>query len=106
MQKIFFLVQGSSEEPYTVTFTKIDDNLKVSCTCAAAMKGMYCKHRTNILNGDVTNIVSHNTNDVLIIRDMLINSDVERAMQKILELEKQEEVIKKRSFLLKNLFQK
>ena len=58
--RITFLVQGSSDEPYEVDFYKEDDKLKAFCTCMAGENRTHCKHRLSILAGSEKHIVSGN----------------------------------------------
>ncbi|WP_166296243.1 SWIM zinc finger family protein [Photorhabdus tasmaniensis] len=84
MEKINFLVQGSAEEPYKVTFTKDVKEFLAFCTCPAGENGMYCKHRINIINGDTRNIVSDNIQQVNIIaKQWLPNSSIEAALEDV-----------------------
>ncbi|WP_158537822.1 MULTISPECIES: SWIM zinc finger family protein [unclassified Photorhabdus] len=89
MEKINFLVQGSAEEPYKVTFTKKDEkDFLAFCTCPAGENGMYCKHRINIINGDTRNIVSDNIQQVdIIARQWLPNSSIEAALEDVRKAE-------------------
>lgn len=91
-----FLVQGSSPEPYRVSFRRREGgNLSAYCTCAAGESGMYCKHRVRILHGLVEGIVSDNHADVRIVAEWLAGTNIETALQAITELEKEGERIKK-----------
>ena len=96
MEPIVFLVQGSSAEPYQVTFTKRSEgNLTAHCTCPAGRMSMYCKHRINILLGDVTDIVSKNEETVHTVYDWYRDSDVEREVKNIDRLEREIDDLKK-----------
>jgi hypothetical protein len=68
---VHFLVQGSAPEPYVVTFERQDAQLRCVCSCDAGVKGMHCKHRLNILAGQVEGIVSPNSGDVPHVTTML-----------------------------------
>lgn len=57
MDKLIFYVQGSSREPYKVTFWKENSKLRCGCNCTASINGSNCKHKVNLVVGDVTNIV-------------------------------------------------
>jgi hypothetical protein len=57
METIAFLVQGSSDEPYNVTFHKSEKSFSALCTCAAGENGQWCKHRLRILEGSPEGIV-------------------------------------------------
>jgi SWIM zinc finger len=90
-----FLVQGSSPEPYKVTFTRDGSNLSAYCTCPAGENGMYCKHRFNILKGSSKGIISPNIADVEIVASWLVGTDVEAAIKTVKNFEKEVEQIKK-----------
>ena len=65
-ERMQFLVQGSSAEPYEVTFVQAGKELSASCTCQAGQNGLHCKHRLNILEGSQ---YDHDT-DVIIIKQL------------------------------------
>jgi uncharacterized protein Yka (UPF0111/DUF47 family) len=56
---------------------------------------MYCKHRINILLGDVTDIVSKNEETVHTVYDWYRDSDVEREVKNIDRLEREIDDLKK-----------
>ncbi len=87
-EKIEFLVQGSAEEPYAVTFNKNGNNLTAHCTCPAGQVGQYCKHRFGILKGISKGIVSGNESQVITVADWLPGTDVEIALNEVEEAEK------------------
>jgi hypothetical protein len=80
METIHFLVQGSVDEPYEVTFQKAGNNLSAYCTCAAGQNGQYCKHRFQILEGSTEEIVSGNIGQVPTVVAWLAGTDVAEAM--------------------------
>jgi len=96
MQEISFQVQGSAADPYGVMFVKRSDtNLSAYCSCPAGENGQYCKHRFNILAGITKGIVSDNLADVKIVQSWLPGTDVDKAIQKMQELEAEVDRIKK-----------
>ncbi|MEJ2105019.1 MAG: hypothetical protein P8X47_10645 [Ignavibacteriaceae bacterium] len=62
---------------------------------------MYCKHRFRILSGIKDGIVSDNVNDVEIVKTWIKGSDVEKAMNELLEAEIELENSKKKVSALK-----
>lgn len=94
MEDICFLVQGSAEEPYKVTFKKNGNNLSAYCTCPAGENGQYCKHRFRILDGCGDGIVSGNKDEVMIVKSWLSGTDVEAALNEVAEKERVLEKIK------------
>jgi SWIM zinc finger len=89
MEEISFLVQGSAEEPYRVTFRKKDNNLSAYCTCPAGQNGQYCKHRFNILRGITRGIVCGNEVKVQVVASWLSGTDVEAALRAVSDSQKQ-----------------
>ncbi|HIP68952.1 MAG TPA: hypothetical protein EYH06_10265 [Chromatiales bacterium] len=96
MQKITFLVKGSSPEPYRVTFTKKNSNLNAFCTCPAGEHGQYCKHRFAIMAGDNKAVISPNKNQAMVVKSWLSGSDVEEALMKLAEAEHEYDKAKRR----------
>lgn len=97
MEQVVFLVQGSAELPYSVTFSCRDTgNLTATCTCPAGVVKQYCKHRLNILMGDVTDIVSGNEESVHTVHSWFSGSDVEVSLKEIQRLEEEMESFKKK----------
>ncbi|GAV19569.1 hypothetical protein MMIC_P0516 [Mariprofundus micogutta] len=93
---IKFLVQGSSETPYTVTFTLDGSNLNVICTCRAGENRSSCKHWMSILSGDVGGVVSANKDDIVIVMDWLHGSALELAFNNFKDAEHVSDVANKR----------
>jgi len=94
MKELIFLVQGSAKEPYKVTFQKDGNNLSAYCTCAAGDNGQSCKHRFKILGGITAGIVSANEPDVEIVTTWLSGTDVESALNDVMNAEEQFEIAK------------
>jgi len=94
METKVFLVQGSAKEPYKVTFQKNGNNLSAYCTCPAGDNGQYCKHRFNILGGITDGVVSANEPDVEIVTSWLTGTDVETALNDVMNAEELFEIAK------------
>ena len=94
MERLDFLVKGSSPEPYHVTFSKSGTNISAYCTCPAGENGQYCKHRLGILGGSAINVISENVRDIAIVSSWLPGSDIEAAWVEVKRLEHEAEQIK------------
>lgn len=83
--RLSFLVKGSASEPYQVVFSKKGSNLTAHCTCPAGLVGQYCRHRLDILKGDVAKlkIVSDNVGQVALVAQWVPGSDVEKALDEV-----------------------
>jgi hypothetical protein len=93
---IDFLVKGSAEEPYKVTFIEQElhdkQHFAAFCTCKAGQIGQVCKHRMNIFYGDTKNIVEGDLKSVEFLSNWYENSIYKHINDKIKKLEK---VVKK-----------
>ena len=78
-----FEVQGSSSEPYIVTFGIEGDNFSAHCTCPAGKKGQYCKHRFSLMESDPE------------VKAWIQGSDVDEALSSLAEAEHELAQIKK-----------
>lgn len=88
MNQIKFLVQGSADAPYEVVFSKVDRGLLyASCSCEAGLRGMHCKHRILILEGNAMGIVSDNMADISTVQSWLKGTALESALMAVWEHE-------------------
>ena len=88
MEKLVFLVKGSSADPYEVTFIKDGSSLTAICTCPAGTYGNLCKHRISILGGITKSISSDNVDQAVTVVGWLPGTDVEAALSEMREAEK------------------
>ena len=96
MNAVTFLVQGSQPDPYAVTFANSGEgNLTATCSCPAGRMQQHCKHRHNILLGDVSDIVSGNVEMTGLLYEWFRGSDVEAAMREIDAVESEMAELKK-----------
>ena len=72
-----FSVKGSTGNIYEITARRVADQLRMTCTCQAGQNRIWCKHRTALLDGDVTNLVSDNLLDVAKLAEMSVGVAVE-----------------------------
>lgn len=95
-ERVTFQVQGSAPVPYDVTFEFTNGQLSASCNCPAGEHGQYCKHRFRILSGSIDGIVSDNTADVAAVQSWFKGTELHRAIESLLTLEREAEELKKR----------
>jgi uncharacterized Zn finger protein len=88
MEELVFLVQGSSADPYEVTFIKDGTSLTAICTCPAGTYGNFCKHRISILEGNTQTISSDNADQAATVVGWLPGTDVDAALAEMREAEK------------------
>ena len=95
MEKYTFIVQGSADEPYQVVFRRNGTVINAQCSCPAGISGQYCKHRIRILHGETEGIISQNIDCVSIVSSWLPGSNIENALIKVNEAEKNLALAKK-----------
>lgn len=88
MSVLRFLVQGSEPDAYVVIFTKTDDKLTATCTCRAGQLRQHCKHRTQLLFGQVDGLVSGNESEVPKLAEWLKGTTLEHALSEIQDAER------------------
>lgn len=80
-QTLVFYVKGSSKKPYRVAFWKEEGSRDIhsGCGCPAGRRMQYCKHRFQLIEGDLTNLDEStvNVNENLdILYEWLKDSDI------------------------------
>lgn len=87
------VASSSSNEIYTVSF-KIDNCLiSLNCNCRAGLLKMICKHRINLLTGDISALVDKTEATAVI--DILKKIDRTKITDLYIDLDKVETEIKK-----------
>jgi len=95
MDRIEFLVRGSADLPYRVTFERDGDRITAFCNCAAGENGMYCKHRISILGGVDNGIASANAEQVSVVASWLPGSMLAARLTELAEAEENLELAKR-----------
>ena len=80
---------SSSDEVYTVNFKVENGMTSITCNCKAGQMKMLCKHRLNLLDGDVSAIVDESDKSVL--PNVLGEIDQEKIANIFTELEEVEQ---------------
>lgn len=87
MEQLTLLVQGSSSDPYELTFIKDGDHLTALCDCPAGTFSNLCKHRVAILEGDAAAVIDDDAGKVSTVVEWLLGTDVESALAELREVE-------------------
>jgi len=95
MKTIKFEIISSSNNCYEVTFSSASEKFTSSCTCAAAEHGQLCKHRLELLHGDISSITSGNEYETTTVFSWLEGTAVAEALKQVSEAEKNYESAKK-----------
>jgi len=62
---------GSRGDPYTVEFTLVGTEMRVSCTCQAGQIGLPCKHRLALIDGDSSHVTGHQSDQMARLAERL-----------------------------------
>jgi len=53
---ITLLARSSGGPPYDVTFADHEGRLRITCTCKGGVSNLLCKHRIELIEGDVSRL--------------------------------------------------
>ena len=90
----YFEIKGTSGT-YKVIVRKDGDIASASCSCAAGIQGMHCKHRIALLTGDTSKLLSTNYQEALNLKEFIRETTLERALIEFREAESNYERTKK-----------
>ncbi len=76
-----FLVQGSRADPYIITARRTGAGVTISCDCPAGERKQHCRHRLDLLDGDITSLSSENYDDVTTLLAWLPGTTLAEAME-------------------------
>lgn len=84
LKPITLNIEGSEGASYVVEFFREGDSLQTTCTCPAGVRKTYCKHRIDLLAGDLARVRgTTEPNLVQEISVMLKGTAVELALQAV-----------------------
>lgn len=95
----FTVASSSSDREYEIVAERVSDGfLRLSCQCDAAENGSHCKHRLNLLTGTPKEqkLTSGNSDDVALLRQWLVGTQLEEAIFSVKEITRDFEVAKLR----------
>lgn len=87
VDQFVFDVEGSQGDLYRITFAFDGDRAAATCTCPAGEQGTWCKHRTALLDGDVTALRSDNASEAATVKDRLAGTSLGDAYSRWVEAE-------------------
>jgi hypothetical protein len=95
-------VISSSGEPYDVHFEFSDNKFTVFCNCPAGIYGKLCKHKTRLLDGDLSILFDKSAQDILKqVHELANNSNYKEIMSSYKNLKKEIEEIQKKEKKIK-----
>lgn len=95
LSSLRFSILGSTGNVYEITASRQGSRFTMTCTCEGAVKGLHCRHRMALLDGECTDLVSGNQKDVEELNILFEGTDAQRYYRELVQLEAQLEALKK-----------
>ena len=95
MTRVEFQIVGSQGDLYDVAFEVGEGIGRASCTCQAGMNRQFCKHRTALLDGEISSLRSANATHVAELKALLEGTDLAIAYAQVLTATKAHEETKR-----------
>lgn len=98
MPSYSFNIQGSSNDPYEVTVKYSDKKFNIFCDCPAGVLGQNCKHKLQIINGELSKpskVVSGDLDKLDSIPEIVKKFPIMDALSELKNLEAEAENLKK-----------
>lgn len=96
-EKLEFIVRSSpGDGAYRLTANRIGLGIRFMCSCPAAENGTHCKHRLALLIGDLTSLVSEDSNNVEELIKMVSCTSLANAILELTRLENEFEKAKQK----------
>lgn len=99
-----FSVAGSTGNLYEITASKVGDRFIMTCDCEAGIKGTHCKHRTALLDGECSNLLSDNRADIEKLQQLFSGSNAEKYYCELIQIENEIETLKSKLKSIKRAF--
>lgn len=75
MSTILRVNSSSSNEVYNVTFTISNNNISIRCNCKAGASKLICKHRLDLIDGNISHL---DLNDLQAYNEIISNLNKEK----------------------------
>lgn len=92
----FFVRSGSSDETYELRVVRAKGSVAFLCNCAGAQAGTICKHRMNLLVGDLDNLDLARSSNPAGLADLVSGTPLARELARLDALEQEARVLKTR----------
>jgi hypothetical protein len=95
LSSLRFSILGSTGNVYEIAASRQGPRFTMNCTCEAAVNGLHCRHRMALLDGECTDLVSGNQEDVEKLKILFEGTDAQRYYRELVQLEAELEALKK-----------
>ena len=93
---LYFVRSESTDDTYELKAMSKNGTVSFSCTCLGAQNGAACKHRLNLIYGDLTNLIADGPNDVGLLKPLFAGTGIERSINALADLEQELAILKRR----------
>lgn len=97
MKKVAFKVAGESTgQEYELVAEPTNGGLRFTCNCPAGSRGLMCKHRQAIIDGDLTAVLAPDLSDMTMLQSWIKTSRISTLSLTIAALEDEIQAAKRR----------
>ena len=91
-EEITLLARSGTDEPFTVTFTKDEDKLTITCTCPEGVHGEFCQHKLRLASNDIMMLQHPGQNSAMLNAHVwVIEAPISDKLIKLLDLQGEED---------------
>jgi hypothetical protein len=107
MKKEFNILSSNGITPYVVEFSFESGKLYVSCSCPAGVLGKWCKHKMQLISGDVSGAINTSSvADFVDVQNWVRNSEFPRLLDEIKSAEDEMQSAKTKINNVKKMLEK
>ncbi len=90
--EITLLARDGNEEPFKVTFTKVEDKLIITCTCSEGIHGEFCEHKLRLASNDIMMLQHPGQNSAMLSAHVwVIDAPISDKLIHLLQLQGEDE---------------
>ena len=91
-EEITLLARSETDDPFTVTFTKDEDKLTITCTCPEGVHGEFCQHKFRLSSNDIMMLQHPGQNSAMLNAHVwVIEAPISDKLIKLFDLQGEEE---------------
>jgi F0F1-type ATP synthase gamma subunit len=91
-EEITLLARSETDQPFTVTFTKNEDKLTITCTCSEGIHGEFCEHKLRLASNDIMMLQHPGQNSAMLsVHVWVIDAPISDKLINLLQLQGEDE---------------
>ncbi len=107
MKKEFKVLSSDGVTTYVVEFSFESDKLHVYCSCSAGVFGKWCKHKMQLLSGDISGVIdTSSVADFVEVQNWVRSSEFPRLLEALKSAEEEMQSAKTKMNYVKKALEK